>query len=988
MNSTLARNQAQAGGGGDGGKGGAIVFSGGGTAPDLGGTGGSGGSSQGGAIVQFSGATTLVHDTMGENGVVAGAGGRGGDGGRTKFEPSDPRYVGPSGIAGEAGVGGVVGISGTLRLANSILFDNTGGGNLGGILEDLGHNLSSDFSVSLSGPGSRVNVDPKLGVLGEYGGPSPVFPLLRGSAAMDGAGIESCAASDQHGHPRPLGSGCDIGAFESAVLDPPRVSFRVSSPAFTVGQTGHVDLEIINPNTGFTLTELVASLDLPPGVQAKSGPLEVRIPALSPGENSRTRIDVEWSGPGDHPVSVFVASSLTGERRVTTGAFVRVQASPEILATTARWGADQGAIVESLVIANGAWTSSWFHYGATESLGSRTEPTLVAKGFEPVRTRCDLPVDAPRGGLYYRCQASNELGVVEGPVQWLPPLQSLTIQDESGLRRAVEAGGYLRLAGQKYLRLSAPLIVSRTTVLDAGEGALTLSGEGKHRVFEVLSGVELTLLNVEVWHGWDARRGGGLLNSNGIVRMFGGAFVSNHVIGTAGDFERSGGDAEGGAIYSWGRLWMDGTRFEANSARGGDGASSPAAGGARPTSGGLAAGGALCQASNVAVLARGSWIRNQVYGGRGGHAKSQIGDGSRGSGGDGRSGRGGAVDLGAGRQFVVASTFTENAALGGAAGVRAYVMMGGGQTNGVAGSATGGAIHAEAGLVATRSLFVNNQARGGEGVPRGLEGEGSLAFVRPGQPGGDALGGALFSAQAVRLADCTLATNAVVPGTSGRGTVSDPSPEILGAARGGGLFSDGVSAQIFHCTFHFNGGDEGEDLATTSGTFRLANDIFGGDSRRPHLHGFFLDLGSNLFAEPALVVQSLSSRAGADARLLPLADNGGPTWTMALDTSSPAIDAGSDGFASAFDQRGLPRVSGVASDSGAFEVQAVPIVPSATAWLRSDGAVVLRFVAWPNRRVVIETTSDFRQWRGSSTNVTGTDGVLEAVDADQVLPAY
>jgi hypothetical protein len=32
---------------------------------------------------------------------------------------------------------------------------------------------------------------------------------------------------------------------------------------------------------------------------------------------------------------------------------------------------------------------------------------------------------------------------------------------------------------------------------------------------------------------------------------------------------------------------------------------------------------------------------------------------------------------------------------------------------------------------------------------------------------------------------------------------------------------------------------------------------------------------------------------GVNPLLLPLADNGGPTWTMALRDASPAIDAGS-----------------------------------------------------------------------------------------------
>lgn len=64
----------------------------------------------------------------------------------------------------------------------------------------------------------------------------------------------------------------------------------------------------------------------------------------------------------------------------------------------------------------------------------------------------------------------------------------------------------------------------------------------------------------------------------------------------------------------------------------------------------------------------------------------------------------------------------------------------------------------------------------------------------------------------------------------------------------------------------------------------------------------------------------------ADPQLLPLADNGGPTQTLALSAGSPAIDTGNNAAALDFDQRGdgYPRVVGAAADIGAFEVQPLP----------------------------------------------------------------
>jgi hypothetical protein len=63
-----------------------------------------------------------------------------------------------------------------------------------------------------------------------------------------------------------------------------------------------------------------------------------------------------------------------------------------------------------------------------------------------------------------------------------------------------------------------------------------------------------------------------------------------------------------------------------------------------------------------------------------------------------------------------------------------------------------------------------------------------------------------------------------------------------------------------------------------------------------------------------------------NARLAPLASNGGHTQTHALVRGSPALDTGDDAvlggpFALTTDQRGLPRRSGLHVDIGAFELQ-------------------------------------------------------------------
>jgi hypothetical protein len=75
-----------------------------------------------------------------------------------------------------------------------------------------------------------------------------------------------------------------------------------------------------------------------------------------------------------------------------------------------------------------------------------------------------------------------------------------------------------------------------------------------------------------------------------------------------------------------------------------------------------------------------------------------------------------------------------------------------------------------------------------------------------------------------------------------------------------------------------------------------------------------------------------------------LADNGGPTQTMALGAGSAALDKTPTGSAncpaSGTDQRGFPRPSGPACDIGAFEVQVPVQVPQPPPTAGATGSVV------------------------------------------------
>jgi hypothetical protein len=172
-----------------------------------------GGSGNGGGIFNQGGTVTLDYLTVCSNSAVGGSG-----------SPDGP------GVGG-----GINATNGTLLLLDSIVAENSPGGDFYGTfgaITDGGDNLSSDISFRFTASGSMNNTDPELGPLGNYGGPTQTVPLLAGSPAVDAAGAGGCPATDQRGVARPSGGACDIGAFEYAS------AFSIQGQVRPFGPTG------------------------------------------------------------------------------------------------------------------------------------------------------------------------------------------------------------------------------------------------------------------------------------------------------------------------------------------------------------------------------------------------------------------------------------------------------------------------------------------------------------------------------------------------------------------------------------------------------------------------------------------------------------------------------------------------------------------------------------------------------------------------------
>ncbi|GAB4263123.1 MAG: CSLREA domain-containing protein [Candidatus Promineifilaceae bacterium] len=112
---------------------------------------------------------------------------------------------------------------GSLAVVNTIIANNLSGtgsanGQCAGPLTSQGHNISSDSSCGFTQPSDMPNTDPQM--LGTWvlvtGTPNWISALefAQSSPALDAADAASCPATDARGVPRPIGSGCDIGAYE------------------------------------------------------------------------------------------------------------------------------------------------------------------------------------------------------------------------------------------------------------------------------------------------------------------------------------------------------------------------------------------------------------------------------------------------------------------------------------------------------------------------------------------------------------------------------------------------------------------------------------------------------------------------------------------------------------------------------------------------------------------------------------------------------
>jgi hypothetical protein len=411
--------------------------------------------------------------------------------------------------------------------------------------------------------------------------------------------------------------------------------------------------------------------------------------------------------------------------------------------------------------------------------------------------------------------------------------------------------------------------------------------------------------------------GGGVasLTATGNVIITDSTLTDNDATGgTGGIFNNAAGsNAMGGSIYfEGGTLNISGSRIDTSSASGGNGGNQDQNGQTNGGFGGLAQGGGVWVGSGGTVSINNTTFESTVTHG-----------GNSGTGGNGANPGGGADGGGLyslGNVTVSNSTFHLTGATGGDGGDAFGTTCLGAHNAGDGGGARGGAVFADGGtMTVNTATFANNFAIGGQGGDGGqTPGPGCGMHGA----GGLASGGAITNNTAtLNIKHATISLNNAQAGNTGVNQSGAIKPPRLAAeGTGGGIRVGSGSVTLENTIIAGNTAANG------------AGDTTGAPVPGPNVDGAVISNGHNLLgvATEATGFTGTGDQTGANPMLAALADNGGPTQTMALSVSSPAIDAGVAAGAS-FDQRGKARtyndpgvvnaLSSDGTDIGAFELQ-------------------------------------------------------------------
>jgi hypothetical protein len=258
-------------------------------------------------------------------------------------------------------------------------------------------------------------------------------------------------------------------------------------------------------------------------------------------------------------------------------------------------------------------------------------------------------------------------------------------------------------------------------------------------------------------------------------------------------------------------------------------------------------------------------------------------------------------------------------------------------------ASNGGGIDNSGTLTVTNSTFAGNSASNGGGIHN----SGTLTVTNSTFAGNSATydGGGIDNSGTLTVTNSTFSGNSASYGggianfgwANPSTTVTNSTFSGNSATYGGGIANFGwanPSTTVTNSTFSGNSASLGGSISSWGAptvTLTVTNTILANSTGGDCYAETIASNVNNLIGDEscnAVASGNVTGFLSGDPLLGPLADNGGPTHTMALLPDSPAINAGTNTDCPATDQRGITRLKTEADrcDIGAFEYQ-----PSTTA---------------------------------------------------------
>lgn len=419
------------------------------------------------------------------------------------------------------------------------------------------------------------------------------------------------------------------------------------------------------------------------------------------------------------------------------------------------------------------------------------------------------------------------------------------------------------------------------TTIEAGGSNVFLPGQGGSRLLELVAGAKASLSGLELSNGGD-NFGGAILNA-GQLTIDGAELDSNQASNYGGAIDQTAGS-----------LALTDTAVESNVAHGNFG-------------GGIAV-------ENGTVSITGSAIDGNQAGFAGGGIYSN-----------------GTLTL-TDTNVDTNSATGANEDAGGIESAGALSITGGSvDGNTTNGTGHGGGIHVGTTATIEGVEIAGNTA--GEGG--GIYNDGMLTLHDASidgnhvQAGGNGVAGGIDNESTLTLSDSSVTNN--TSDGSGGGLLNDGSASLTNVTLSGNTASSegGILNLLSLTLVSSTVSDNGPGGLDTSGTTNLTDTIVAKQRSGADCSGTVTSEGHNLASDGTCSLTATGDLEGVDPQLATLADNGGSARTRALQTGSPAIDAGDGTVCPATDERGVAR-SGIC-DIGAFEfTPATPPTPTTT----------------------------------------------------------